>query len=66
MTVIKKGDCLWNIALKEYGRGIEYVVIFEANKSQIKDPNKIYVGQVFSIVKKGSQTFKDMKANAKR
>ncbi len=61
MTVIKKGDCLWNIALKEYGRGMDYVIIFEANKSQIKDPNKIYVGQVFSIIKKDSDTFEDMK-----
>ncbi|MCR5506495.1 MAG: LysM peptidoglycan-binding domain-containing protein [bacterium] len=62
MTVIKKGDCLWNIAVREYGRGTDYVIIFEANKKQIKDPNKIYVGQVFSVIKKDSETFKSMKA----
>ena len=65
MMVIKKGDCLWNIALKEYGRGIDYVIIFEANKSQIKDPNKIYVGQVFSVIKKGSDAFDEMKEKVK-
>ena len=61
MVVIKKGDCLWNLALKEYGKGTNYVVIFEANKSQIKDPNKIYVGQVFTVVKKDSEKFTEIK-----
>lgn len=65
MTVIKKGDCLWNIAVREYGRGTDYVIIFEANKKQIKDPNKIYVGQVFSVIKKDSDTFKSMKKSKK-
>ncbi len=65
MTVIKKGDCLWNIAVREYGRGADYVIIFETNKKQIKDPNKIYVGQVFSVVKKDSDTFKSMKKSKK-
>lgn len=64
MVVIKKGDCLWNLALKEYGKGTNYVVIFEANKSQIKDPNKIYVGQVFSVVKKNSPKFNELKTKA--
>ncbi|MBR4316306.1 MAG: LysM peptidoglycan-binding domain-containing protein [Alphaproteobacteria bacterium] len=65
MTVIKKGDCLWNIAVREYGRGADYVIIFETNKKQIKDPNKIYVGQVFSVIKKDSKTFKSMKKSKK-
>ena len=66
MTVIKKGDCLWNIAVREYGRGADYVIIFETNKKQIKDPNKIYVGQVFSVVKKDGDTFKSMKKSSKK
>ncbi len=65
MTMIKKGDCLWNIALKEYGRGTEYLILFEANKSQIQDPNKIYVGQVFSIVKKDSKAYNSIKTKIK-
>ncbi|MGN0929750.1 MAG: LysM peptidoglycan-binding domain-containing protein [Alphaproteobacteria bacterium] len=64
MVVVKKGDCLWNLALKEYGKGTNYVVIFEANKSQIKDPNKIYVGQVFTMVKKDSEKFTELKEKA--
>lgn len=64
MVVVKKGDCLWNLALKEYGKGTNYVVIFEANKSQIKDPNKIYVGQVFTMVKKNSEKFNELKEKA--
>ncbi len=66
MTVIKKGDCLWNIALKEYGKGTEYLILFEANKSQIKDPNKIYVGQVFSILEKDGKAYNDIKAKIKQ
>ena len=66
MTVIKKGDCLWNIALKEYGKGTEYLILFEANKSQIKDPNKIYVGQVFSILEKDSKSYNEIKEKVKQ
>ena len=43
----------------------DYVIIFETNKKQIKDPNKIYVGQVFSVIKKDSKTFKSMKKSKK-
>ncbi|MDR3126194.1 MAG: LysM peptidoglycan-binding domain-containing protein [Rickettsiales bacterium] len=58
MVMIKKGDCLWNLALREYGRGANYVVIFEANKSQIRDPDLIYVKQTFVIPKKDGEFFK--------
>lgn len=46
---VKKGDCLWNIAKKFYGNGAKYTVIYNANKSKIKNPNLIYPGQVFTI-----------------
>ncbi|MDR2098911.1 MAG: LysM peptidoglycan-binding domain-containing protein [Rickettsiales bacterium] len=64
-VVVKKGDCLWNLALKEYGKGASYVVIFEGNKSQIKNPDLIYVGQVFSIPKKDSERFNALKESHK-
>ena len=32
-----------------YGRGTRYTVIYQANKDQIADPNKIYPGQVFAL-----------------
>ncbi len=46
---VKKGDCLWNIAKQFYGNGSKYTVIYNANKSKIKDPNTIYPGQVLTI-----------------
>jgi hypothetical protein len=45
------GDNLWNIARAHYGEGVRYTVIFNANKDQIRDPNLIYPGQVFSLPK---------------
>lgn len=46
---VKKGDTLWGIAKKYYGNGAQYTRIYEANKDKIKNPNLIYVGQVFTI-----------------
>lgn len=49
-TVVK-GDNLWKIAEKAYGKGKgpKHTVIFEANKPMLKDPDKIYPGQVLRI-----------------
>lgn len=46
---VKSGDTLWGIAKKYYGNGAQYTRIYEANKDKIKNPNLIYVGQVFTI-----------------
>jgi cytochrome c oxidase subunit IV len=48
---LKPGDTLWKIAKTEYGpgHGGEYHLIFEANKSLLSDPGKIYPGQVLRI-----------------
>lgn len=48
---IVRGDNLWNIARAHYGEGWRYTVIFEANKNQIRDPDLIYPGQIFSLPK---------------
>jgi hypothetical protein len=48
---VVRGDNLWNIARAHYGEGLRYTVIFEANKGQIRDPDLIYPGQVFSLPK---------------
>lgn len=47
-TVIK-GETLSGIAKHWYDDAGKYTVIFEANRDQITDPNKIFVGQVLRI-----------------
>ena len=43
--VVKKGDCLWDIAEKQLGDGMRWSGIYEANKTLIgEDPNLLYVG----------------------
>ena len=49
VVTVERGYTLWAIALKNYGDGLLYVRIFEANKDQIRDPDMIYPGQVFAI-----------------
>lgn len=46
---VKKGDTLWAIAQKTLGNGARYPEIFEANKPMLKDPDKIYPGQMLRI-----------------
>lgn len=46
---IERGDALWRIARRIYGHGIQYTLIFEANRNQIDDPDLIFPGQVFTI-----------------
>jgi nucleoid-associated protein YgaU len=49
MYTVKKGDTLSAIAKAHYGSANKYPVIFEANKPMLKDPDKIYPGQVLRI-----------------
>jgi len=43
------GDTLSKIAKHFYGDANQYMKIFEANKDQLSDPNKIKVGQALKI-----------------
>lgn len=43
------GDTLSKIAQTHYGDANKYTKIFEANKDQLADPNKIKVGQKLKI-----------------
>lgn len=49
VVIIQPGDHLWRIASQRYGSGFQYTLIFEANKDQIRDPDLIYPGQVFTL-----------------
>lgn len=42
------GDCLWNIAIKFYGKPT-WQKIYDANLGKIRNPNLIYPNQVFII-----------------
>ncbi|MGU3668771.1 LysM peptidoglycan-binding domain-containing protein [Methylobacterium sp. A49B] len=46
---ISRGDNLWRISQRTYGRGERYTVIYDANQSQIRDPDLIYPGQIFVL-----------------
>lgn len=46
---VAKGDTLWKISERTLGSGARYKEIFEANKPMLKDPDKIYPGQVLRI-----------------
>ena len=48
-VVIQPGNNLWRIARRVYGRGILYTVIYQANADQIRDPDLIYPGQIFTL-----------------
>jgi nucleoid-associated protein YgaU len=46
---VKSGDTLGKIAAEHYGAANKYMVIFEANKPMLADPDKIYPGQTLRI-----------------
>ena len=48
-AVVARGDNLWRISRVTYGRGARYTIIFGANRDQIRDPHRIYPGQVFVL-----------------
>ncbi len=48
-VIIRRGDNLWRIARRNYGRGVKYKAIFAANKDSIRHPHWIFPGQVFII-----------------
>ncbi|WP_353472421.1 LysM peptidoglycan-binding domain-containing protein [Salipiger sp. H15] len=48
-VTVQPGNTLWAIARDRYGDGMAYVRVFEANKTQIRDPDLIYPGQVFAF-----------------
>jgi nucleoid-associated protein YgaU len=46
---VKSGDSLSKISKQFYGDANKYMVIFEANKPMLKDPDEIYPGQRLRI-----------------
>jgi nucleoid-associated protein YgaU len=48
---VQPGNNLWQISRLAYGVGTRYLIIYSANLSQIRDPERIYPGQVFRVPK---------------
>jgi nucleoid-associated protein YgaU len=59
-VIIRRGDTLWRISRRVYGRGVRYSTIYLANQTQIEDPDRIWPGQVFKVPEKSN----DGKADA--
>ena len=48
-TVVSRGDSLWRISRVAYGAGIRYAIVYKANQDQIRNPNRIYPGQIIVL-----------------
>jgi hypothetical protein len=51
-AIVSRGDSLWRISRAAYGDGARYTVIYDANHNQIRNPDRIYPGQVFVLPEK--------------
>ena len=54
-VIIRRGDTLWRISRRVYGRGVRYSTIYLANQAQISDPDRIWPGQIFSVPDKSKE-----------
>lgn len=50
-VIVQPGNSLWRLARRTYGDGMNYSIIYEANKERIRNPDLIYPGQVFELPK---------------
>lgn len=48
---VERGDSLWRISRNIYGEGLRYTQIYDANTNQIRNPNRIFPGQVLVVPK---------------
>lgn len=54
-VIIRRGDSLWRISRRVYGHGLRYSTIYLANQDQIRDPDRIWPGQVFRVPEKSHE-----------
>ena len=54
LVVVNKGDALWRIAYRSFGKGVRYIDIVRKNTGDINDPDLIYPNQIFALPKSGA------------
>jgi nucleoid-associated protein YgaU len=54
-VIIRRHDTLWRISRRVYGHGVRYSTIYLANQDQIRDPDRIWPGQVFKVPEKSKE-----------
>jgi nucleoid-associated protein YgaU len=59
-VIIRRGDTLWQIARRVYGKGVRYTTIYLANEDKIRDPDMIEPGQVFGLPDKAAPNAEEM------
>ena len=47
--IVQPGNTLWAMSREQFGDGRRYMLIFDANRDQIRNPDLIYPGQVFVV-----------------
>lgn len=48
-VVVQPGNSLWRLARRTLGDGMLYTTIYAANRDQIRNPDLIYPGQIFTV-----------------
>ncbi len=48
-ATVARGDSLWRISRQAYGEGTRYSLVYRANRDRIRNPDRIYPGQVFVL-----------------
>ncbi|TPL78813.1 LysM peptidoglycan-binding domain-containing protein [Mesorhizobium sp. B2-3-12] len=54
-VIIRRNDTLWRISRRVYGHGVRYSTIYLANQDQIRNPDRIWPGQVFKVPEKSKE-----------
>lgn len=51
LVVVNRGDALWRIAYRSFGKGVRYIDIVRKNTGDIDNPDLIYPNQIFALPK---------------
>ncbi|TGQ25879.1 LysM peptidoglycan-binding domain-containing protein, partial [Mesorhizobium sp. M00.F.Ca.ET.216.01.1.1] len=54
-VIIRRNDTLWRSSRRVYGHGVRYSTIYLANQDQIRNPDRIWPGQVFKVPGKSKE-----------